>query len=123
MLLVIETPHRGDTRTWMAHDVLSFVVALLEAHPRADLDPNISFRQAAEWLAADLRALEIHEVPDSRVNPSRPEYPRGLDSHSAIYAGDADELRAIEHAATEWPTFEAAQLAEDARERLKNYFI
>ena len=58
-LLVTEYPHRGEPRTWEARDEEDFVLRVLQANPRADLDPFTSYAQAVQWLRSDLRDLSI----------------------------------------------------------------
>ena len=59
-MIITETHHNGRVRTWTADSEEDFVLRLLAAHQDSgSLSPNISYRDAVEWLRADLRRLEI----------------------------------------------------------------
>lgn len=91
-ITVTETPHQGRPRTWTCADREAFCAVLMRAHPHADWSPDWSFDQFRDWLASDLRALDIDDRVDAFQVGDRVEAGSGDDHDTGRILGiDGDE--------------------------------
>ena len=61
MLVIIEHPHRGSSRTWVADTREDFVLALVRSDSSGAYPDYCTFEQARDIHASDFRRVEIIE--------------------------------------------------------------
>ena len=93
-LTIIETPHQGRPRTWTAADEDAFCVAVQRSKPHGDWNPNWTFDQFREYLAGDLRSLEIERsAPDDAAAIAIEAIARSTSHTEIVTIDDAPGLR------------------------------